>query len=267
MRIHPMKPIRLTMNYLPRMGDGVGVKIMTGSSGLPMMQSYLADAQQGATAAAQQVPVAAAAAAAAAAATTLATVETAATASMVASAAADTGSSNAQAAVANMNAIFPEIQAGYTAGVNAAKSTMHGMGDGGGQASAGTSASEIPVTAAQWSQVQTYATQIQAAASAAGASAAAADASSAAAALSQAKLAAQIRLGSLDANGSNALGLAHSGIPIFQLYNFSLPSTSTAATAGAKALANQLTLEYAAGTITQAQLNQALAALTTAATQ
>lgn len=91
-------------------------------------------------------------------------------------------------------------------------------------------------------------------------------ASLAAAQASLAKIQAAQLLGAITAQESAYLAAQHPGVATQAVQGFQLPTSQKAIIAGSKAMANQLTLEAQAGNITQAQLAQAIAALTPAAT-
>lgn len=89
-----------------------------------------------------------------------------------------------------------------------------------------------------------------------------ANASLAAAEQAMAKLNAAMLLGTLSASASAYLAAQNPSIPTVQVNGFTIPATTAAISAGAMAAANQIALEYAAGTLTLAQANAALAQLT-----
>ena len=110
-------------------------------------------------------------------------------------------------------------------------------------------------TIATWKTFQPLSTQAQASADAAVASESNAN-------VAGNKQAAAQLLGALSPAVTNQLQTKNPSIPIMELNGFYVPQTVAGAVAGAKAAANQLTLELQAGNITQAQWNQAIATLT-----
>ena len=135
------------------------------------------------------------------------------------------------------------------------------MGDSPGGGMAQASANAAAYVAQTTPLVNAAAAAAQAATDAATEAAASADA----AAQSLATLKAQILLPTIDPDVSNELAYNLPHIPVHVLSSWVVPSDPAAISAGTKALVNQLTLEMQAGTITQAQLNSAIAQLTTAA--
>jgi hypothetical protein len=134
------------------------------------------------------------------------------------------------------------------------------MGDSpGGVAQASANA------AAYVAQTQPQVNAAAAAAAAATQAATQAAASADAAAQSLIQLKAQILLPTISPDVANELAGLYPATPIHQISAYPMPSHPLAIAAGTKALANQLTLEYQAGTISLAQLNTAIAQLTTAA--
>lgn len=135
------------------------------------------------------------------------------------------------------------------------------MGDSPGGGMAAASAAQAAYIAATKPSVD----QAQAAAQAATDAATQAAASADSAAKSLVALKARIQLGTINSDVANELSTIHSDIPIMRISNTVIPATQAAAVAGAKALANQLTLDYQAGNISKSQLDSALAQLKTAA--
>ena len=136
------------------------------------------------------------------------------------------------------------------------------MGDspGGGMASA--SAAQQAYLAATQPLVNSALADAQTATDSASQAAASADA----AAQSLMALKARIQLGTISPDVGNELAVLNPNLPRHTVGTIIVPATQAAAVAGAKALANQLTLEYQAGQISKSQLDSALATLQTAAT-
>lgn len=134
------------------------------------------------------------------------------------------------------------------------------MGDGPGGVAAASAAQAAYIAATKPSVDQAQAAA-QAATNAASQAAASADS----AAKSLLALKARIQLGTINSDVANELSGIHYSVPVHQINNMIVPATQAAAVAGAKALANQLTLDYQAGNISKSQLDSALAQLKTAA--
>lgn len=134
------------------------------------------------------------------------------------------------------------------------------MGDSAGGVAQASANAAAYVAATQPLVDQAYAYAQQASASATSAAA-----SADAAAQSLIQLQAQILLPTISSDVSNELTYNNPVINMHYVGPMAVPATQAAAVAGTKAMANQLTLEYQAGTITLAQLNTALAQLTSAA--